>query len=219
MNNRYGNGWQWWLVLAAAWTLISLGSAWTSLPRAPHMPHDPLYLSKLSSESAAILRHNGAAVAPARGGLVWSEPARVVRMRNGTALTFPPVTSGVQVAFVTDEYHKLLDEQADARRWPYLLGKLALWLLPCGGLWLVALAVQRWRTATPLQPLQLIEPTVRQRTDYTCWRQHNQRIDRAAVNAAAAPAKTVRRGPRERGFFDNALQTTGIMTGADRGSI
>jgi hypothetical protein len=187
MNNRSAKGWQLWLALAA-WTLISLGSAWTSLPRATQMPHDPLYLGKLSVEASTIMRHGAAAVPPARGGLVWSEPARVVRMRNGTALTFPPVTSAVEVAFVSDEYHKLLDEQAAARRWPYLLGKLALWLLPCAGLWLVALALQRWRTATSLQPLQLIEPTVRQRTDYTGWRQHNPYTDRRSNNVAARAA-------------------------------
>ena len=118
------------MMLAVMWTLVVVACAWMNLPRAPRMPHDPDYLSKLSAEASQILRGPQVAAKPVRGALVWSEEPRLVRMSNGTRLTFPAITTDERAAIVESEYRELLNLQAEEQRVPYLMEMLALWLAP-----------------------------------------------------------------------------------------
>jgi hypothetical protein len=130
MVNRFGRWWQLWMMLGVVWTFIVATSAWLNLPRAQYMPHDPQFASKLSDEAAAILRRADVNEKVARGALIWVASPRIVRMPNGTDLTFPAVTTGGQVALVAGEYVRLLRDAANERRVLYLLEMLALWLAP-----------------------------------------------------------------------------------------
>ena len=130
MFNRLGGWWAIWAVLAVTWTLAVFASGWMNLPRAQHMPHDPLFLSKLSVEASTILRGPDVKAKPTRGALVWSEGPKTVRMWNDTPLIFPATTTNERVAFVAGEYGQLLNVEAERQRWPYLLKMLAIWLAP-----------------------------------------------------------------------------------------
>jgi hypothetical protein len=130
MFNRHGGWWPLWMTLTVMWTIVAITYGWMNLPRAQQMPHDPQFLSKLSNEASSILFGRDAGAEPARGALVWSENPRMVRMSNGTRLTFPATATGERVAFVRGEYRQLLDTEADEQRGPYLLKMLAIWLAP-----------------------------------------------------------------------------------------
>ena len=150
MLNRRGIWWQIWMVLAVIWTLVASASAWIDLPRAQHMPHDPEFQSKLSTEAASILRGPDAAATPVRGALVWTGTPKTVRMLNGTRLTFPAFTPDKLAAVVENEYRQLLSVQADEQRGQFLLARLAIWLAP---LLIAGLAVRLLcRAATSLNP-------------------------------------------------------------------
>jgi hypothetical protein len=112
------------------WTIVVVTYGWMNLPRAQQMPHNPQFLSKLSNEASSILLGSGAKAEPARGALVWSQTPMIVRMSNGTRLTFPATTTDERAAFVASEYRQLLNVKADEQKGPYLLGMLALWLAP-----------------------------------------------------------------------------------------
>lgn len=118
------------MMLGVVWTVIVATSAWLNLPRAQYMPHDPQFASKLSDEASAILRRADVNEKAARGALIWVSSPRIVRMPNGTDLTFPAVTTGGQVALVAGEYARLLRDAANERRVLYLLEMLAIWLVP-----------------------------------------------------------------------------------------
>ena len=107
------------------------------------MQHDPQFLNKLSNEASLILLGGDSKTEPARGALVWSEAPMIVRMSNGTGLTFPATTTAQQAAFVAGEYYQLLDAEASERRGPYVLGMVAVWLLPCVLVLVVGMAVVR----------------------------------------------------------------------------
>ncbi len=119
------------MALAVVWTLIAAAYGWLNLPRARYIPHDPQFLSGLSSESLAILRGEGAPATPARGA--WSLDPRIVSTPNGTRLAFPSFTTDARAALVVNEYHKLLIAEADQQRIPYLLDVLVVWLVPLLG--------------------------------------------------------------------------------------
>jgi hypothetical protein len=123
------------------WTIVAITSGLLNLPQARRMPHDPQFLSKLSTEAASILLGTDAKARPTRGALVWSENPKIVRMSNGTRLTFPATATDERVAFVASEYHQLLNVEADEQRGPYLLEMLAIWFVPCCCLLVAGLAV------------------------------------------------------------------------------
>jgi len=131
MFSRPGKWWQLWVTLAVMWTLAVITYGWMNLPRAQQLPHHPQFLSKLSNEAASILFVSDAQAEPARGTLVWSQPPMIVRMSNGTRLTFPAPTTRERAALVASEYRQLLDVEVDEQRGPYLLQMLAMWLAPC----------------------------------------------------------------------------------------
>ncbi len=143
MFNRRGGWWQLWRVLAVIWTLVAGASAWIDLPRARYMPHDPEFLSKLSIEASSILRGPAIAATPVRGELVWPETPRIVRMLNGTRLTFPALTTDKLAAIVDSEYRQLLSVQADEQTGPYVVERLALWLAPLAIAGMAASLVRR----------------------------------------------------------------------------
>ena len=167
MVNRFGKWWSLWMALIVVWTLVAFAFAWINLPRAQSVPHDPQFLTRLSGDAASILHRADTAKKPMRGALVWSDSPRFVRMSNGADLTFPADTSSEQAAFVATEYRQLLDDEARGRRWSYLLGMLALWLVPCGGLPAVLLAVRPLRGVVTPSALRVkfIAHYVRQRTE------------------------------------------------------
>lgn len=131
MFNRLGGWWQLRVTLTVMWTIAVITYGWINLPRAQQLPHDPQFLSKLSNEAASILSGRDAQAEPARGVLVWSQTPMLVRMSNGTQLTFPAPTTDEGVALVASEYRQLLNAEADQQRGPYLLAMLAIWLAPC----------------------------------------------------------------------------------------
>jgi hypothetical protein len=130
MFNRLGGWWQLWMTLTVMWTIVVITYGWMNLPRAQQMPHNPQFLSKLSNEASSILFGSDASAEPARGALVWSQTPMIVRMSNGTRLTFPATTTGERIAFVRGEYSQLLNVKADEQKGPYLLEMLAIWLAP-----------------------------------------------------------------------------------------
>ena len=138
------SGWlQLWIVLTVMWAIVAVSSGWMNLPRAQQMPHDPQFLNKLSNEATLILLGGDSKTEPARGALVWSKAPMIVRMSNGTGLIFPATTTDERAAFVAAEYHQLLDAEASERRGPYVLGIVAIWLLPCVMLLVVGMVVAR----------------------------------------------------------------------------
>ena len=142
MFKRLGGWWQLWIALTVMWTIVVITYGWINLPRAHQMPHNPQFLSKLSSHAASILFASEAKAEPARGALVWSQTPMIVRMSNGARLTFPATTSGERVALVTGEYSQLLNAEASERRGLYMLGVAVVWLLPCVTLLVVGLVTR-----------------------------------------------------------------------------
>lgn len=140
MFNRLGGWWRLWVTLTVIWTIVVITYGWMNLPRAHQMPHNPQFLSKLSNQAASILFASDAQAEPARGALVWSQTSMIVRMSNGTRLTFPATTTGERVALVRGEYSQLLDAEASERSGLYMLGIAAVWLLPCVMLLVAGLA-------------------------------------------------------------------------------
>jgi hypothetical protein len=118
------------MMLAIAWTLVVFAFGWVNLPRAHQVPHDPQFLSRLSNEAASILSGNYAKPKPVRGALVWPEDPRIMRMSNGTRLTFPATTTNERAARVASEYDQMLSVEADRQRGAYLREMLAIWLAP-----------------------------------------------------------------------------------------
>jgi hypothetical protein len=108
-------------------------------------------------KASSILFGRDAQAEPVRDALVWSQTPMIVRMSNGTRLTFPAPTTHERAALVASEYHQLLDVEAGEQRAPYLLHMLAIWLAPflllIAGL---ALSLFDWR---------IISQYVRQRTE------------------------------------------------------
>lgn len=149
------------MVLAVMWTLVVAAYGWLNLPRARHIPHDPQFLTRLSSEAASILRGPLASAKPVRGALVWSEDPRSVRMSNGTQLFFPAITTDARAELVAGEYRAVLNAEAAQQRVPYVLEMLALWLAPLVAAGLALRVARRghdvWR---------MVPEYVRQRTDY-----------------------------------------------------
>jgi len=136
------SGWlQLWIVLTVIWTIVAATFGWMNLPRAQQMPHNPQFVNKLSNEASLILLGGDSKVEPARGALVWAEAPMILRMSNGTGLTFPAITTNERAAFVAGEYYQLLDAEASERRGPYVLGMVAVWFLPCVMLLIVGIAV------------------------------------------------------------------------------
>lgn len=140
------------MTLTVTWTIVVSALVWMNLPRAQQMPHHAQFMGKLSDEALWILFGSGVKVEPARGALVWSQTPMILRMTNGTPLTFPASTTDEQAAFVASEYRQLLNVKANEQRGPYLLEMLALWLAPA--LLLVAgLALCRiWSAVVPITP-------------------------------------------------------------------
>jgi hypothetical protein len=190
---RFGKWWSLWAALIVVWTLVAFAFAWINLPRAETVPHDPQFLTRLSEDAASILHRADTTSKPRRGALVWSESSRFVRMSNGTDLTLPAYTTRDQAALVASEYHRLLDNEARGRRWSFLLGMLALWLVPCGGLLAVLLAARPLRDVmTPFASrVQVISHYVRQRTEKTA-------PDGDTVIYAEAAETLQQRAPRRR---------------------
>ncbi|GEM_PF-4413490 len=141
MPKRLGVCLQFWIVLTVVWAIVAATFGWMNLPRAQQMPHNPQFVNKLSNEASLILLGGGSKAESARGALVWSEATVIVRMSNGTGLTFPAITTNERAAFVAGEYNQLLDAEASERRGPYLLGMVAVWFLPCVMLLMVGIAV------------------------------------------------------------------------------
>ena len=129
---RIGKSWQLWVTLAVIWTLVAAASAWIDLPRASGVPHDPEFLSKFSFESSAIVRGTANAVPSVRGAPapLWSDTPRLLLMANGHRLAFPAFTTDQRASIVESEYRQLLDVRANEQRWPFLLERLAWWLVP-----------------------------------------------------------------------------------------
>jgi len=155
------------MLLIVLWTLAAFAFAWINLPRSQSVSHDPQFLTRLSEDAASILRRADTKSKTRHGALVWSESPRFVRMSNGAGLTLPAYSTSEQAALVASEYHRLLDNEARGRRWPFLLGMLALWLVGCGGLLAVLLAARPLRgVITPsASRVQFISHYVRQRTE------------------------------------------------------
>jgi len=130
MFSRLGRSWQLWVTLTVMWTIAVITYGWMNLPRAQQVPHHPQFLGKLSMDAASILFGSDAQAEPARATLVWSQTPMIVRMSNGTRLTFPAPTTHERAALVASEYRQLLDVEADEQRGPYLLEMLAIWLAP-----------------------------------------------------------------------------------------
>jgi hypothetical protein len=130
MFNRSGKWRQLGVTLAVIWTAVVFASGWLNLPRERHIPHDPQFLSRLSTEATSILQRTEAKAKRVRGAIEWTDAPRFVRMSNGAQLTFPPTTTGEQSAFVATEYRRLLNAEANKQRVPYLLQLLAIWLAP-----------------------------------------------------------------------------------------
>lgn len=130
MFSRLGKWRQLGLTLTVMWTIVVITYGWMNLPRAQQLPHNPLFLIKLSNEAASILFGREAQAEPVRGALVWSQTPMIVRMSNGTRLKFPAPTTHERAALVASEYHQLLDVEAGEQRAPYLLHLLAIWLAP-----------------------------------------------------------------------------------------
>ena len=131
MFSRLCGSWQLWMTLLVMWTLAVMAYGWINLPRAPQVPHDPQFLSKLSHEASSILAAADAQAKPVvSGALVWSEAPRLVLMPNGTRLAFPATATRKETAFVASEYRQLLDVEAAGQEGPYLVKMLAIWLAP-----------------------------------------------------------------------------------------
>src|SRR3990172_5115726 len=130
MFSRLGRSWQLWVTLTVMWTIAVITYGWMNLPRAQQVPHHPQFLGKLSMDAASILFGSDAQAEPARATLVWSQTPMIVRMSNGTRLTFPAPTTHERAALVASEYRQLLDVEADEQKGPYLLAMLAIWLAP-----------------------------------------------------------------------------------------
>ena len=128
MINRPGKWWALGVTLTVMWTLVVITYGWINLPRAHQMSHDPQLLGNLSNAASAIFRGPAEKARPVRGAPVWSEDPRILRMSNGTRLTFPAITTDAQAALVASEYRQLLDVEADRQRGTYLLEMLAIWL-------------------------------------------------------------------------------------------
>lgn len=121
-----------WIVLTAIWTIVVAAWGWINLPRAQHIPHDPEFLNRLSNEAALILNGGESRTKPSRWrALIWSDAPISVPMPNGTRLTFPSTTTNEMVAFVRNEYSKLLEAEAGAQRRSYALGVIITWLFAC----------------------------------------------------------------------------------------
>jgi hypothetical protein len=151
MFNRSGKWWQLCATLAVIWTAVVFAYGWLNLPRAPHIQHDPQFLSRLSTAATSILQRTEAKAKRVRGAIEWTDTPRFVRMSNGAQLTFPATTTGEQSALVASEYRELLNAEANKQRMPYLLELLAIWLapallLPGGGL--AASLIRRGREAS-----------------------------------------------------------------------
>ncbi|MEO7728688.1 MAG: hypothetical protein ABIS45_15650 [Burkholderiales bacterium] len=160
MFNRSGAWRLFWTVLAVIWTLVLVAYGWLNLPRARHIPHEPQFMSSLSSEALAIVRGDYAPAKPARGE--WSEVPRIVRMANGARLSFPATTTDARAAVVAGEYNQLLQTEAEQQRTPYLLVVLVVWLVPLLGTGTALLLFRRGRGAGQLMPDNL-----RPRTEYS----------------------------------------------------
>jgi hypothetical protein len=151
MINRRSKWRQLGVTLAVVWTAVVFAFGWLNLPRAPHIQHDPQFLSKLSTEATSILQRTEAKAKRVRGAIEWTDTPRFVRMSNGAQLTFPATTTGEQSALVASEYRQLLSAEANKQKGPYLLGMLAVWLAPavllpaCG--WLVRLIAREYTPA------------------------------------------------------------------------
>lgn len=125
------SGWQQiGIALVVLWTLAVVTYGWMNLPRAPDIAHHPEILNKLSHEATSVLRGSGLNVKAARGEPVWSDTPRVVRMANGTQLEFPLSTTDQHIELFASEYRELLDDEAAAQRWQYLILLLAIWSIP-----------------------------------------------------------------------------------------
>ena len=61
---------------------------------------------------------------------MWSDEPRLFRMSNGARLTLPATTTAERAAVVESEYRQILDAGASELRWPFLLERLAFWLVP-----------------------------------------------------------------------------------------
>ncbi len=155
MFNRLGGWWQPGMMLTVMWSIAVITYGWMNLPRAQQLPHNPLFLMKLSHEAASILFGSDAKAEPVRGALVWSQTPMIVRMSNGTRLKFPAPTTDERAAVVASEYRQLLDVEADEQSGPYLLAMLAIWLAPYL-LLVLTLSLYQWR---------IILHCVRQRTE------------------------------------------------------
>lgn len=119
-----------WIALTVLWTIVVAIWGWINLPRAQHIPHDPKFLSRLSNEAASILNGSVSQAERSRwGALIWSDTSFSVSMPNGARLKFPSTTTNEGVAFVKNEYHKLLEAEAGAKTRPYVLRMILAWLL------------------------------------------------------------------------------------------
>lgn len=165
------------MALAVVWTLVIVAYGWLNLPRARHIPHDPQFLSSLSSDALAILRGDYAPAKPVRGE--WTEVPRTVRMANGASLSFPATTTDARAAVVAAEYHQLLRTEAEQQRNSYLLEMLVVWLVPLLGAGIALQLVRRGRAAW-----QIIRDNVRQRTEYSPAEGHGQLHDGPPGTAA-----------------------------------
>jgi hypothetical protein len=72
---------------------------------------------------------------------VWSQAQIIIHMANGDRLTIPATTTYKQVAFLKDDYYKVLAAEASAQMAPYVLGIIVAWLLPFPVLLILGLAV------------------------------------------------------------------------------
>jgi hypothetical protein len=130
MFNQFGKWWQLCVTLAVIWSAVIFAYGWLNLPRERHVPHDPQFLTRLSTAATSILMRTDTKVKPVRGAIEWTDTPRFVRMSNGAQLTFPATTTGEQSALVASEYRELLNAEANRQRAPYLLQLLAIWLAP-----------------------------------------------------------------------------------------
>ena len=157
MFSRLGGWWQLLMTLMVMWTIVVIAYGWMNLPRAQQMPHNPHFLSKLSTEAASILFGSDAqsGTGPWRISMVGEPDHRAHVKRRATDIS--GTTTGERVAFVRGEYFQLLDAEAGGRRGPYLLGMLAIWLAPAVLLLIAGLAVMLIRRL-PTPPFSRMIP-------------------------------------------------------------
>jgi len=130
-----------WVATALLWTAVVAALGWINMPRAQHIPHDPGFLNRLSTEATSILAGDEPPARPSRWGLnLWPETRFMVHMPNGARLAFPQRTSRMRVALVRDEYLGVLQAEATTRAQPYVRGMIIVWLLPCPDLLILGLA-------------------------------------------------------------------------------